>query len=92
MKVNSRIILLFINVGIILGVILGYKDYHVDKLSLFAIAVLSFLSLNGMFLIIRRRAIEIPAERLKRLNRFIIWPYMLLAALIYVVEYLLKRR
>ncbi len=47
-KVSSKLILVFIDVGVVLGMILGYRNYNVDRLSLFTIGFLSLLVLNGL--------------------------------------------
>ncbi len=62
-RVSSKLILAFIDVGVVLGMILGYRNYNVDRLSLFTIGFLSLLVLNGMFLLIRKTEPDLPPTR-----------------------------
>jgi uncharacterized membrane protein YfcA len=91
-KVSSKPILLFIDVGIVLGMILGYTNYHVDKLGLLTIGFLSLLVLNGMFFLVRKTEPDLPPARLKQMNKWVVWPIVLLAGLIILVELLSRSR
>jgi amino acid transporter len=91
-KATPALILVFINVGIVFGVALGYRNYNVDRLSLFTIAGLSLLVLNGMFLLLRRSEPDLPSARLKQLNKWIVWPIVLLAGLTVLIELFCGRR
>jgi hypothetical protein len=84
-KVSSKLILVFIDVGVVLGMILGYRNYNVDRLSLFTIGSLSLLVLNGMFFLLRSEP-DLSPTRLKQMNKWVIWPVVLLAALVVLVE------
>ncbi|MGO9438944.1 MAG: hypothetical protein ACLPXM_00180 [Terriglobales bacterium] len=85
-KATSKLILLFINAGILLGMVLGYRNYNVDKSSLFSIGGVSLLVLNGMFLLIRKTERDLPPTRLKQMNKWVAWPILLLAGLIFLLE------
>jgi len=85
-KVSSKRILLFIDVGVVLGMILGYANYHVGKLGLLTIGFLSVLVLNGMFFLIRKSEPDLPPTRLKQMNKWVVWPIVLLAGLIVLIE------
>ena len=91
-KVSSELILLFIDVGVVLGMILGYTNYHVDKLGLLTIGFLSLLVLNGMFFLVRKTEPDLPSARLKQMNKWVVWPIVLLAGLIVLFELLSKTR
>ncbi len=71
-KVSSKLILLFIDVGVVLGMILGYTNYHVDKLGLLTIGFLSLLVLNGMFFLVRKIEPDLPSARLKQMNKWVV--------------------
>ncbi len=83
--VGSKVILVFINVGILLGMALGYKNYHVDKFSLVVIGCISLVALNGMFFLFRTDP-NLPPVRVRQLNKWVLWPIVFLAALIVLVE------
>ncbi len=85
-KVSSKLILVFIDVGVVLGMILGYRNYNVDRLSLFTIGFLSLLVLNGMFFLVRKSEPDLSPTRLKQMNKWVVWPVVLLAALVVLVE------
>ena len=85
-KVSSTLILVFINVGVVLGMILGYRNYNVDKLSLFTIGFLSLLVFNGMFFLVRKTEPDLPSAQLKKMNKWVVWPIVLLAGLVILVE------
>ena len=85
-KVSSKLILVFINVGVVLGMILGYRNYNVDRLSLFTIGFLSLLVLNGMFFLVRKTEPDLPSAQLKKMNKWVVWPIVLLAGLVILVE------
>jgi len=85
-KVSSKRILLFIDVGVVLAVILDYANYHVGKLGLLTIGFLSVLVLNGMFFLIRKSEPDLPPTRLKQMNKWVVWPIVLLAGLIVLIE------
>jgi hypothetical protein len=85
-KVSSKLILAFIDVGIVLGMILGYRNYNVDRLSLFAVGLLSLLVLNGMFFLVRKSEPDLPPARLKQMNKWVVWPIVLLAGLVALIE------
>jgi hypothetical protein len=85
-KINPHLTLLFINAGIVLGVFLEYRNDRVDKLSLLAIGGVSLLVLNGMFFAIRKSEADIPAKRLKQMNKWVVWPFIFLAGLIVLIE------
>jgi len=91
-KVNPRLTLLFINIGIALGMILGYRNYNVDKLSILAIGGVAFLVFNGMFFIIRKSEVDLPSSRLKKLNKWAVWPFIFFAGLMCLLEYFLGRK
>ncbi len=63
-NVTSKVMLAFINIGVIVGMVLAYRSYSVDKLSLLAIGGVSLLVLNGMFLIVRTEP-DLPPGRLR---------------------------
>ena len=46
-KVSSKLILVFIDVGVVLGMILGYRNYNVDRLSLLPSAFCPCLCSTG---------------------------------------------
>jgi predicted MFS family arabinose efflux permease len=85
-KVSPTLILVFINIGIVLGMFFGYRNYNVDRLSLFAIGGLSLLVLNGMFFLIRKTEPDLPPSRLKQMNKWVVWPIVLLAGVIVLIE------
>lgn len=85
-KINPYLSLLFINAGIVLGMLLGYWNDKIDKLSLLAIGGVSLLVLNGMFFAIRKSDADIPAKRFKQVNKWVVWPFILLAGLIVLIE------
>jgi hypothetical protein len=85
-NVSSKLILVFIDVGVALGMILGYRNHNVDRLSLLAIGSLSLVVLNGMFILIGKGEPDLPPTRLKQMNKWVVWPIVLLAALVIVVE------
>jgi len=85
-KVSSKLILVFIDVGVVLGMILGYRNYNVDKLSLFTIGFLSLLVFNGMFFLVRKTEPDLPSAQLKKMNKWVVWPIVLLAGLVILVE------
>jgi hypothetical protein len=89
---TPTLILVFINAGIVFGVVLGYRNYKVDRLSLLTIAGLSILVLNGMFLLLRKSEPDLPPARLKQLNKWIVWPIILLAGLVVLIELFAGRR
>jgi hypothetical protein len=91
-KVASKLILIFIDVGVVLGMVLGYRNYNVDKLSLLAIGTVSLLVLNGMFFLIRRSEPDLPPTRLKQMNKWVVWPIVLLAGLVALIELLSRGR
>ena len=68
-KVSSKRILLFIDVGVVLGMILGYANYHVGKLGLLTIGFLSVLVLNGMFFLIRKSEPDLPPTPAERCTK-----------------------
>lgn len=86
-KISSKVLLLCINVGIVLGMLIGYRNYSVDRYSLFAVGGVSLVVLNGMFFAIRATEPDLPKEKLRRLNKYYVWPFLLLAALTAAVEY-----
>jgi hypothetical protein len=90
--VSPKLILLFINIGIVLGLILGYRNYGVNKSSLLASGGVSLLVLNAMFFILRRSEPDLPQVRLKQMNKWIVWPIVLLAGLISLIELLSGKR
>jgi hypothetical protein len=79
------------NVGILIGIFLGYRNYNADRISLFAIGGISLLVLNGMFFAFRRTP-DLPPARLKLLNRWVLYPIVLFAVLIFLGEWLLGGR
>ena len=85
-KVSSKLILVFIDVGVVLGMILGYRNYNVDKLSLFTIGFLSLLVFSGMFFLVRKTEPDLPSAQLKKMNKWVVWPIVLLAGLVILVE------
>jgi hypothetical protein len=91
-KVASKLVLIFIDVGVVLGMVLGYRNYNVDKLSLLAIGTVSLLVLNGMFFLIRRSEPDLPPTRLKQMNKWVVWPIVLLAGLVALIELLSRGR
>jgi len=86
--VTPKIILVFINVGVALGMVLAYRNYSVDRLSLFAIGGLSLLVFNGMFFLLRKSEPDLPPTRLRQMNKWIVWPIVLLAGLVVLIELL----
>jgi hypothetical protein len=91
-KVSSKLILLIIDIGVVLGMILGYTNYHVDKLGLLTVGFLSLLVLNGMFFLVRKTEPDLPSAQLKQMNKWVVWPIVLLAGLIVFVELLSRSR
>jgi hypothetical protein len=91
-NVSRRLVLLFINVGVLLGMVVGYVNYRVDKYSLFAIGIVSLLVLNGMFFAIRACEPSLPQARLKQMNTWVVWPIVLLAGLILINEVFCGKR
>jgi hypothetical protein len=85
-KGTGNLALVILNLGIIVGTVLGYRNYRADRYSLFAIAGISLLFLNGMFLVFRRSP-DLPPERLKTLNKWIVWPIAFLATLVFLGEW-----
>ena len=85
-RVSGNLILLFLNVGIILGMGLGYRNYRIDRYSLLAVGIVSLLVLNGMFFVVRVSESELPKARLRWLNRYVVWPIILLAAITVATE------
>ena len=85
-RVSPKLILMFINVGIVLGMILGYRNYQVDKYSMFAIGGVGLLVLDGMYFAIRRFEPDLPPSRLKQMNKWVVWPIVLLAGLLFLIE------
>jgi predicted MFS family arabinose efflux permease len=84
-KGNRNLVLALMNLGIVLGMALGYRNYQIDKYSLTAVGAVSLLVLNGMFFAVRREP-DLPKPKLRRLNRYVVWPIILLAALIVAGE------
>jgi len=91
-KVGSKLVLLFIDVGVVLGMILGYMNYQVDRLGLLTIGFLSLLVLNGMFFLVRKTEPDLPSARLKQMNKWVVWPIVLLAGLVVLIEVLSRSR
>lgn len=85
-KVGSKLVLLFIDVGVVLGMILGYMNYNVDKLGLLTIGFLSLLVLNAMFFLVRKTEPDLPSAQLKKMNKWVVWPIVLLAGLVVLIE------
>jgi hypothetical protein len=85
-KGTGNLALVFLNFGIILGMVLGYRNYRADKYSLFAIGGVSLLVLNGMFFAFRRSP-DLPPARLRRLNRCVVWPIAFFATLVFLGEW-----
>ncbi len=85
-KVSRRLILVFVNLGILLGLVLGYRNHNIDKYSLLAIGVISLLVFNGMVLAIRASEPDLPPTRLKQMNKWIVWPILVLAGLLLIGE------
>jgi|SRR5580700_5222687 hypothetical protein len=67
-KVSPASTLVFINIGIAFGMVLGYLNRSVDKFSLLAIGRLSLLVFNGMFFLLRRTETDLPGQRRKKLQ------------------------
>lgn len=63
MKINGtgNLALMFLNLAIIVGTVLSYRNYRVDWYSVFASAGVSLLVLNGMFFALRRSPDFAPA-------------------------------
>lgn len=87
-KVGRGLILVFVNLGVLLGLALGYRNYNVDKYSLLGIGLVSLLVFNGMVFAIRVSEPDLPATRLKRMNKWVVWPILVLAGLILLWELL----
>lgn len=85
-KVAPKWILFFVNVGVVVGMGLGYRNYNVDKLSLTTIGIVSLGVLNGMYFAVRKTEPDLPPERLKKMNRWVVWPILLLAGLVFLIE------
>lgn len=64
---------------------LGYRNHRIDKYSLTAVGAISLLVLNGMFFALQKEP-DLPKPQLKRLHKYVVWPIILLAALIVAVE------
>jgi hypothetical protein len=81
-KVTPFLMLLFLNGGIGIGMLVGYFNKNVDRFSLLAIGGLALLVFNGMFFIFRRTEPDLPPDRLKLVNKWVLWPILALCALI----------
>jgi hypothetical protein len=91
-KAASRVGLIFIDVGIVLGMVLGYRNHNVDKLSLLTIGILSLLVLNGMFFLVRKSEPDLPLTRLKQMDKWVVWPIVVLAGLVVLIEVISRGR
>jgi hypothetical protein len=85
-KEVGNMVLVFINMGVLLGIVLGYRNYNVDKYSMFAIGGVSLLVLNGMFFAIRASEKDLPRTKAKQLNKWVVWPIYLFSALLLAHE------
>jgi hypothetical protein len=90
-KTSPKLILMLINVVIVSGVILGCLNNNVDKYPLFAIGGVILLVLNGMFFVIRTSESDLPRGRLKQMNKWVVWPIMLLAGLVLLIDFLSRK-
>ncbi len=91
-KVSRKLILLFINIGVLLGMVLGYRNYNVDRYSLFAVGGVSLVVLNGVAFILRVCEPDLPRTKLKQMNKWVVWPIILLAMLVLANEMLCGKR
>ena len=83
---NRKLFLVFIDMGIVLCIALGYRDSRIDKYSLLAVGGVALLVLNGMFFVLRVTEPDLPKAPLGRLNKYVVWPIILLAALVAAIE------
>jgi hypothetical protein len=86
MPASRKLILASINVCIVFGLAFGYRDNRIDKYSLLAVGGISLLVLNGMFFAIRFSEPTLPNAQIKRLNRYVVGPIVLLAGLVIATE------
>ena len=83
---NRKLLLLFIDIGILLCMALGFRDSRIDKYSLLALGGVALLVLNVMFFVLHFTEPDLPKARLGHLNKYVVWPIILLAALVAAIE------
>lgn len=64
----------------------GAPGYTVDWYGLIAVGVVVLVVLNGMFFAVRATEPDLPKAKLRRLNKFVVWPIFVLAVLVVIVE------
>jgi hypothetical protein len=90
-RAPSKLILILVNTAAVLGMILSYRNPHVDRLSLIAIGIVFLLVFNGMFFLARKTEPDLPQPRLKQLNKWVVWPIVLLSVLVYLLDWFSHR-
>jgi hypothetical protein len=88
-SVTSNVVLVFIDVGVLLGIVIGYRSDNVDKFGLLAVGIVVLLSLNAMFFLFKTDPDLSPA-RLKQLNKWVMWPIAVLAGMVVLFDLLTK--